>query len=353
MISKLIDQKQIDSLRKLLETSERIIITCHIAPDGDALGSSLGLARVLESLGKTVKVITPDTPPKHLSFLPGFKEITIFSKYEDFCAKLCQASDLIFCLDFNALKRIDRLADIVKDSPAKKVMIDHHESPEQFCDLIISYPQVSSTSMLVFRVITRLGLFPLIDKETGTCILTGMMTDTGNFAYNCMDPDLYIVESELIRKGVDKVTIYNKAFNEESADQMRLNAYALANKMQLFPSYGAALITLTRDELNQFHYQRGYTEGLVNKPLNIPQIQYSFYLREETGFIKVSSRSKGSFAVNKICEEHFGGGGHINAAGGEFYGTMDEAVEKFKSLLEENKKLISTELINQQHDVKS
>lgn len=336
MISKLIAEDKIKTLRRFLEESDKIVITCHIAPDGDALGSSLGLAHVLEGLGKTVKVITPDSPPKHLLFLPGAKEIVVASKYEDFAARLCGAADLLFALDYNDLKRIDRLSAAFEASKARKVMIDHHEFPSEFCHLTISYPQVSSASMLVFRTLSRLGLFPLIDKAAGTCILTGMMTDTGNFAYNCMDPDLYIVESELIKKGVDKVAIFNKVFNEESADQMILNAYAIANKMELFPEHHAALITLTRDELNRFHYQKGFTEGLVNKPLNIPGIDYSFYLREETGFIKVSARSKGDFAVNSICADHFGGGGHLNAAGGEFCGTMDQAIEKFKSLLSEN-----------------
>lgn len=333
MISKLIDEDQIKSLRKLLEESEKIVITCHIAPDGDALGSSLGLAHVLESLGKTVKIITPDVPPRHLMFLPGSKEILSFTRYEDFAKRLCEAADLIVCLDFNALHRIDRLAPVVAGAKAPKVMIDHHEHPEMFADLTISYPQVSSTSMLVFRAICRLGLFPLVDKEAGTCILTGMMTDTGNFAYNCMDPDLYIVESELIKKGVDKVAIYNKVFNEEPADSMRLNAYAIAEKMELLTDQGVALITLTRDELNRYHYQKGYTEGLVNKPLNIPQINYSVYLREEADFIKVSMRSKGDYAVNGICKDHFGGGGHVNAAGGEFPGTMEQCVALVKSLV--------------------
>ena len=335
MISRLIDEEQIKQFRRFLEESDKIVITCHIAPDGDALGSSLGLARVLEGLGKTVKIITPDVPPKHLMFLPGAKEILPFTKYEDFCGRLFKMADLVLALDFNALKRIDRVAPSFASSKARKVMIDHHEFPEDFCDLTISYPQVSSTSMLVFRVLTRLGLFPLIDKEAGACILTGMMTDTGNFAYNCQDPDLYIVESELIKKGVDKAAIYNKVFNEEPVDSMLLNAYAVSEKMQLFMNHGAALITLTRDELNRFHYQKGYTEGLVNKPLKIPQITYSFYLREESGFVKVSSRSKGNFPVNEICSKYFGGGGHLNAAGGEFQGTMEQAIATFKKLLPE------------------
>lgn len=332
MITKIIDEKLIKQLLAFVEESDKIVITCHIAPDGDAMGSSLGLAYVLEQLGKTVKVITPDVPPKHLMFLPGAKEIIPFSKYEDFAKKLCEKADLIFALDYNAIHRVDRLGPSIESSKAKKVMIDHHEGPEPFCDLTISYPQVSSTSMLIFRVLTRMALFPLIDKTAGTCILTGMMTDTGNFSYNCADPDLYIVESELIKKGVDKVAIYNKVYNEASADEIRLNSFALAEKMKLFPAQGVAVIDLTRAELNRYNYQKGYTEGLVNQPLRIPNITYSFYLREETDFIKVSARSKGHFAVNDICARHFGGGGHINAAGGEFHGTMEEAIAKIKEI---------------------
>ncbi len=340
MITKLIEEDQIKRFRRILEESEKIVITSHIAPDGDALGSSLGFARVLESLGKAVKVVTPDVPAKHLMFLPGAKEILPFTKYEDFCGKLFEMADLILVLDYNSLKRIDRVAPLVEKSKAVKVMVDHHEFPDDFCDLTISYPQVSSTSMLVFRLLSRLGLFPLIDKEAGTCLLTGMMTDTGNFAYNCQDPDLYIVESELIKKGVDKQMIYDKVFNEEPADSMLLNAFAISEKMQLFMKHGAALITLTRDELARYRYQKGYTESLVNRPLKIPQIKYSFYLREEPDFVKVSARSKGDFPVNEICAEHFGGGGHLNAAGGEFYGTMEQAIEKFKQLLPEFDKYI-------------
>lgn len=332
MIAKLISQTEIDALKTLIEESSKIIITCHLAPDGDALGSSLGFARILESQGKTVKVVTPDVPPRHLMFLPGAKEILPYTKYQGFVDNLCRQADLIFALDYNALKRIDRLASSVEDSKAKKVMIDHHESPEDFCDLRISYPSVSSTSMLVFRCICRLGLFPFVDKECGTCILTGMMTDTGNFSYNCQDPDLYIVESELIRKGVNKVEIYNKVFNESSADQLKLNAYALSNKLSLWEKEGVAIIDLSRDELNRYNYQKGYTEGLVNKPLSIPEINFSFYLREETDFIKVSARSKADNAVNSICEEYFGGGGHVNAAGGEFYGSMEDAILQIKKI---------------------
>ena len=333
MLNRLLDENKIKELRKLLETCDNIVITSHIAPDGDAIGSSLGLAGVLNAIGKTVKVITPDMPPRNLMFLPGAKEIVVYSKYSEFAEKLIHDADLIFALDYNDLKRIDKVGDAVASSTAPKVMIDHHLMPSDFVDVKISHPEVSSTSMLVFRVLCRLELFPYIDKNVAACIFTGMMTDTGNFSYNSNDPDLYVVIRELLKKGINKDAIYSKVYNSNTADRLRLNGYAIAQKMKVYENYRGALITLTRDELNSFHYQKGDTESLVNMPLSVPELVFSFFLREENDYIKVSSRSKGNFPVNKICEDHFNGGGHKNAAGGEFFGSMDDAIARFEQVI--------------------
>lgn len=333
MLNRLLDENKIKELRKLLETCDNIVITSHIAPDGDAMGSSLGLAGVLNAIGKTVKVITPDMPPRNLMFLPGAKEIVVYSKYSEFAEKLIHDADLIFALDYNDLKRIDKVGDAVASATAPKVMIDHHLMPSDFVDVKISHPEVSSTSMLVFRVLCRLELFPYIDKNVAACIFTGMMTDTGNFSYNSNDPDLYVVISELLKKGINKDAIYSKVYNSNTADRLRLNGYAIAQKMKVYENYRGALITLTRDELNSFHYQKGDTESLVNMPLSVPELVFSFFLREENDYIKVSSRSKGNFPVNKICEDHFNGGGHKNAAGGEFFGSMDDAIARFEQVI--------------------
>lgn len=333
MLNRLLDENKIKELRKLLETCDNIVITSHIAPDGDAMGSSLGLAGVLNAIGKTVKVITPDMPPRNLMFLHGAKEIVVYSKYSEFAEKLIHDADLIFALDFNDLKRIDKVGDAVASATAPKVMIDHHLMPSDFVDVKISHPEVSSTSMLVFRVLCRLELFPYIDKNVAACIFTGMMTDTGNFSYNSNDPDLYVVISELLKKGINKDAIYSKVYNSNTADRLRLNGYAIAQKMKVYENYRGALITLTRDELNSFHYQKGDTESLVNMPLSVPELVFSFFLREENDYIKVSSRSKGNFPVNKICEDHFNGGGHKNAAGGEFFGSMDDAIARFEQVI--------------------
>ena len=336
MITRIIDEKSVRRLKELIDDSEKILIISHTAPDGDAIGSSLAAMHVLMSIGKDARVLVPDQPLTNLRNLPGAKEITDACRYPDFAAKLFDESDLVLCLDFNEPKRVDRVAPLLESCKAPKVLIDHHLHPSDFAEVSISHPEMSSTCYLLFRVLCRLELFNFIDKNAAECLLAGIMTDTGNFSYNCSDPELYIVVSELLKKGADRDRLYSRLFNTFSANCLRLNSYALLNKMELFESKGAALITLSREELNRFHYSKGDTEGLVNRPLSIPGIRYSAFLREESDFVKVSMRSVGDFPVNLLCSEHFGGGGHLNAAGGEFAGTLDEAAELFRSLVDEN-----------------
>ena len=336
MITRIIDEKSVRRLKELIDDSEKILIISHTAPDGDAIGSSLVAMHVLMSIGKDARVLVPDQPLANLRNLPGAKEITDACRYPDFAAKLFDESDLVLCLDFNEPKRVDRVAPLLESCKAPKVLIDHHLHPSDFAEVSISHPEMSSTCYLLFRVLCRLELFNFIDKNAAECLLAGIMTDTGNFSYNCSDPELYIVVSELLKKGADRDRLYSRLFNTFSANCLRLNSYALLNKMELFESKGAALITLSREELNRFHYSKGDTEGLVNRPLSIPGIRYSAFLREESDFVKVSMRSVGDFPVNLLCSEHFGGGGHLNAAGGEFAGTLDEAAELFRSLVDEN-----------------
>lgn len=340
MISRVIKEEKIKELRRLLEQSKNIVITCHVSPDGDAIGASLAMYHVLGAIGKNVKVVTPDMLPKNLMFLPGAKEIVPFSKYGDFGQQLFTKADLVFCLDFNAPYRVDRMAEALINSSAPKILIDHHLEPDNFADVIISHPEMSSTCLLVFRVLCRLELFNLIDKKAAECIYTGMMTDTGNFTYNSEDPDIYIIIAELIKKGINKDQLYSKVCNTHSESRLRLNGYAVSQKMQLFPEHQAALITLTQEELKQYGYEKGDTESLVNIPLSIPNITYSVFMRDDIDYIKISTRSKGNFAVNRICETYFNGGGHKNAAGGEFRGSLDEAINVFMSILNENDKYL-------------
>lgn len=333
MISRIIDEKAVGRIREMLADSERVVITCHLTPDGDAIGSSLGLLHTLSAIGKTVNVVTPDMVPKSLMFLPGAKEVVTFTRHQEYATGLMSEADLIFCLDFNESKRVDRMEDTLLASKAPKVLIDHHLNPGTFADVIISHPEASSTSMLVFRVLCRLELFDRIDRAAAECIFTGMMTDTGNFSYNSNEPDLYIVIAELLKKGIDKDKLYQRACNTFTESSLRLNGFAISEKMELLTDHRCSLITLSADDLQRFHYEKGDTEGLVNKPLAMPETIWSVYLREDPMQIKVSMRSKGQFPVNEVCKEVFGGGGHLNAAGAEFKGTLEECIATLKEAM--------------------
>ena len=234
------------------------------------------------------------------------------------------------------------LKKVVEESSARKMMIDHHPYPEDFCKIIISHPEISSTSELVFRLICQLGNFSDITKESAECIYTGMMTDTGGFTYNSNEREIYLIIGELLSKGIDKDEIYRRVFNTYSEGRLRLMGYVLYEKMQVFPQFHAALISLTRSEQKKFQYIKGDTEGFVNMPLSIKGICFSAFLREDTekDMIKVSLRSVGSFPCNQLAAEFFNGGGHLNASGGEFYGTMEEAIELFKQALIKFEKLL-------------
>lgn len=333
MISKIIPEECIQQVRKLLDKHDNIVIVCHVSPDGDAIGSSLGLYHFLEEIGKRVTVIVPDSLPKNLLFLKGVKDILIYTRYPEYAQELIEQAELIFCLDFNALSRLGDLEEPIGKASAKKVMVDHHLYPEPFCDVTISHPQVSSTCELVFRLICRMGMFEYLTLKSANAIYVGMMTDTGNFTYNSNKPEMYFIVGELIKKGINKDDLYAKVCNTNSLDKLRLNGFAIHEKLTVFEPHHTAMITLTKDELKKFHYQKGDSEGLVNVPLSIPGIVFSAFFREEDDFIKVSLRSKGEFPANKVAEEWFNGGGHLNAAGGEFYGTMDEIITRFVKLL--------------------
>ena len=335
MLSKVISQANIDHVEKWFERADKIVIVSHVSPDGDAIGSSLGLWHFLNSQDKNVHVIVPNAFPDFLKWMPGAKEVIQYNRYKEFADKLIMEADVICCLDFNVLSRIDEMEEIVRVSPGRKMIVDHHLYPGDFARIVISHPQISSTSELVFRLICQLGNFSDITKEAAECIYTGMMTDTGGFTYNSNDREIYLIIGELLSKGIDKDEIYRNVFNTHSEGRLRLMGYVLYEKMQVFPQFNAALITLTREEQKKFQYKKGDTEGFVNMPLSMKGICFSVFLREDTekDMIKVSLRSVGTFPCNEVAAEFFGGGGHLNASGGEFYGPIEEAVSLFKQAL--------------------
>lgn len=336
MISPIIDVEILDRVHELVNRVRRIVITCHKSPDGDAIGASLALCHVLRTMGKRADVVVPDMVPRTLHFLPMMHEVTVYSKTEMRAKYLAEKAELIFCLDFNSMSRIDRLGTLINASSAPRVLIDHHLNPDSPAfAVMISHPEASSTCELVYRFLCEVGYANMIDKQVAECLYVGMMTDTGNFTYSSSNPELYEIVANLMTYGINKELLYKLAMNTFSADSVRLQGYALSEKMQIFSDKGMALIILTKEELERFHYRKGDTENLVNKPLAIPEVTRVIFMREDPECIKVSCRSQGNFSVNEICERHFNGGGHRNAAGGDFYGTMDEALEKFFTILSE------------------
>lgn len=324
MLSSIFNSKDLKHFMKLLGEAENIVLTCHVRPDGDAIGSTLGLALLLGKLGKHASVVTPDSLPRSLSFLPNVGEIVAATRYPAEAARLINESDLILCLDFNKPSRQDELAPIVQGSSAPKVLIDHHQFPDDFAEVTFSYPEMSSTCELVFRLIAACGWICELDVKAATCLLTGIITDTRNFSVNCDNPELYFILMELLKLGVNKQRIIREALETKSLDCFRLQNFALANKLELFEKHRCALITLSKEDLERFKYQRGDTEGLVNTPLQIRKMVYCIFMREDSDCIKVSARSVNKFPVSKICEDLYGGGGHLQAAGGEFHGSLDE-----------------------------
>lgn len=342
MLSKVIAQANVDHVEKWFEKADKIVVVSHVSPDGDAIGSSLGLYHFLSSQDKTVHVIVPNAFPDFLKWMPGAKEIIQYNRYKEFADKLIQEADVICCLDFNVLSRIDEMEEAVKNAPGRKMLVDHHLGPGDFARIVISHPNISSTAELVFRLICQLGNFSDISKEGAECIYTGMMTDTGGFTYNSNNREIYLIIGELLSKGIDKDEIYRNVYNNNSEGRLRLQGYVLYEKMQLYPQFKSALISLSREEQKRFQYAKGDTEGLVNIPLSVKDICFSAFLREDTekDMIKISLRSVGTFPCNQVAAKYFNGGGHLNASGGEYYGTLDEAIELFKRALIEFEDLL-------------
>ena len=333
MLNKIIPEDSIQKAKKIIERCDKIVIITHTSPDGDAIGASLALYHFLTEWGKEVNVLVPNNFPGFLKWMKGAKDIIVAEWKENIAKELIEAADLIFCLDFNALKRIEPLTELVKEAGAKKIMIDHHPDPEKFCNLTISHPEISSTCELIFRFICRLGMFDFMNKFCAECIYAGMMTDTIAFTRNSNDKHIYFIVSELLEKGVNKDTIYDKVYNHYSEGRLRLQGYVLYEKMKIYEDYHTALITLSHEEQQRFQWKRGDTEGFASMPLSMDGIVLAAFIREEADMVKISLRSKGDFPANRLAAEIFDGGGHLNAAGGDFHGKLEDAIALFEEAL--------------------
>ena len=323
-MNRILDTRTVDKFARLLEGVGQIVLTCHVRPDGDAIGITLGWMHLLESLGKSVAVVIPDNAPRSLSFLPGFDRMAVFTRHEEYCGKLFRDADLVIGCDFNQPSRLDRMQRLLDECVCPKVLIDHHVEPGSFADLVFSFPEMSSTCELSFRIMAELGLYSQMSLESATCLLTGMITDTKNFTVNCQSPDIYEILQRLLEKGCDKNRIVRLALMEKSYGALLLEAYALSEKLEAFPEFHGSVICLDKAECERFHYEKGDTEGIVNRPTEIRGVTFSFFLREDSDCVKVSARSVMDFPVNLMCKELFGGGGHVMAAGAEFHGSLEE-----------------------------
>lgn len=308
-----------------------VVITTHHKPDGDAMGSTLGLCAFLKGFVENVVVCTPTDYSDNLSWLPGNADVLDFETDQDQVAQKVAAADVVFCLDFNRLSRINQLGDLVRESKASKVMIDHHLEPEEFSEYTYWNHEASSTCELIYLWIKDAFGAEYVNADIATCLYTGLMTDTGNFQHNNTKPFTLRLAADLMEHGANHLEIHANIYDVFSFDRTRLFGYSLYKKLEIIPECRTALIHLDRDELRKFNVQTGDTEGLVNFALGLKGIVFSVLIIDRTERVKMSFRSKGTFPANEFAGKYFEGGGHRNAAGGQSVDTLEATVAKFRA----------------------
>ncbi len=329
--------EKIQDLKKYLNTPRDILITSHRNPDGDAIGSSLGLYHYLANNGHTVRVAFPSEYPSIFAWMPASDRIFIHDIEASTVDKYVDQADLIFCLDYNDLNRIDKMGErIARQKDTLKVMIDHHLYPENFADFMLSDTDASSTCELIYDFIELLGDEKQVNQSIGECLYTGIVTDTGSFRYST-SPKLFRIVGELLNRGVDDVKLQNLIHNNLAPKNLELLGHCLNNRMELLPEYKTGIITLSKEDYEHFDIQRGDTEGIVNYLLMLKDVHVAAFITEQPTIVKISLRSKGKISVQAIARDHFRGGGHLNASGGASYGTLNSTVRKFKELLPQYK----------------
>ncbi|MCA6414294.1 MAG: bifunctional oligoribonuclease/PAP phosphatase NrnA [Cytophagales bacterium] len=333
--------KDLQGLKTLLASPKKVVIVTHFKPDADALGSSLGLAGYLVKKGHSVAVISPSDYPDFLAWMPGKEMVIALTKDsivpQQKAKALIEACDILFCLDFSSLKRINEVGDMVKTSTAKKVMIDHHLEPEKFADFEKWDVSSASTAELIFELIDEWGDLELIDQDIANCLYAGLMTDTGGFRHNNTTNKEFLIAYELVSRGANPSEVAKKIYDTNSLERLRLTGYALSQKLVVLPEYNTAYMTLTWEELRQFGSQTGDTEGLVNYGLSIKGIKMAVLMYDRKEEIKLSFRSLADFDVNALARKHFEGGGHKNASGGQSKQNLEETLKKFLAILPEYK----------------
>jgi phosphoesterase RecJ-like protein len=324
--------EDIQQIRDLLAYPKDIIIFSHRNPDGDAMGSSIGVKLYLEKMGHKVDIIFPSEFPSVLTFLPRTDDIVIYDFEKERSVELIKRCQLMFFLDFSSLDRIDALGEHVISKNVPKIHIDHHLDPEPFADFVISDVSASSTSELVYRFFRLYDNCIYLDKNSAECLLAGIISDTGSFKYST-NSETFLIAAKLMEEGVDIAELQNNIYNSLSDKQLKLIGYSINQKMELIPEYNTAIMALSKQDYKDYEIQRGDTEGLVNYMLMIKNVRLAALITEQPTIVKISLRSKGDLSVQEIVKKHFKGGGHKNAAGGQAYAKLEDVVSRFKSIL--------------------
>ncbi len=334
--------KNLDALKEVLATPKKIVITTHRNPDGDAMGSSLGLFHYLSRRGHDATVISPSRYPSIFDWMPGIDYVVVDDDQKEKSDKLCEEADLFFCLDFNSLARIDRVGERIAESDKPKVMIDHHLDPDPFAEYMYSDPTASSTCEMLYEFIKMMGHKDMIDDVIGKSIFTGILTDTGSFMF-ATSPKLFRTVADLHEVGVDLTYLQNKLFNNQNEKQLRLLGFCLTEAMRMYNNFNTGIIVLSLHDHKRFRIKRGDTEGIVNYVLKMRHMRMAILVCERENHVKLSFRSKGEFSVQEIAQKYFKGGGHRNASGGVSYETLGDTLRALKELLEVYKEPLNAE----------
>jgi bifunctional oligoribonuclease and PAP phosphatase NrnA len=334
------NENQIGELKKLLATPQKVVIIPHRNPDGDAMGSTLALAHILNKLGHYTTVIAPNEFPDFLAWLPGAETVRIFEKDRENTTRILNDAEILFTLDFNALHRTGEMEMVLQNLKAPFVMIDHHELPDSYAQIAFSDVNYGSTCEMVYDFCFQLGIEKNLDKTSATCIYTGIVTDSGSFKFPKTTSKTHQTVAHLLELGIENTTIHNQLFNTNSYSSLQLLGKALQN-LKVFYEYKTSYITLSQEELDNFNYKKGDTEGIVNYGLSLKDIIFTaiFIENKEEGLIKISLRSIGDFDVNQLARTYFNGGGHKNAAGGKSTQSLSETVAYFEKIIREQPEL--------------
>ena len=327
--------KKIQEFKNAIINANDIVIIPHHNPDGDAIGAALGLQILLKKMHKKAIVVSPSKYPEFLQWLPDNNNVLIYPYKKNTIIQTVTNADLIFYVDFNSFKRLENFEEsfLKINRKAKTILIDHHPEPLGIADICFSDTTVSSTSELVYKIIEDADFTEFVNTNIAECLFTGIITDTGLLNYNSSNPQTFEIVSKLLTYKIDKQNIIDNVYNNFSANRMRLMGYCLNEKMEVLENYNSAVIWLNTDELQKYDFKAGDTEGFVNLPLSIKNIDFSAIFIEKKDFIKTSFRSKGSFPANDFAKKYFNGGGHLNAAGGKCFLSLSESIEKFKKSL--------------------